>query len=162
VNEEELTAYVKRMVWCNEIFQDDIQIEGWVTFPGETGSRLVISQPWYRTSLARAPHPDEVQIWSYMAALGFLRAYEGVYYHSGRNLVVSDAVGKNFVIDAAGRVYPVDLYMKEPGGAQQERLETMVYNQAQRDRPEILIAPHEASADGSPLERKPFPLGRPG
>jgi hypothetical protein len=43
-----LGGYLEQMARQNEIFGDDIAIEGWIQFPGESGPRLVTSQRWQR------------------------------------------------------------------------------------------------------------------
>lgn len=42
---EGLVEYLQRMAWANELFEDDILVEGWLRYPNEPAPRLVTSQP---------------------------------------------------------------------------------------------------------------------
>jgi hypothetical protein len=125
VNDTEIELYLERLALTNEVFGDDYRVAGWVEFPGEQGVRLVFTQPWYRTRNGAAVHPDDLQIWSYMTTLGFLRVGEGMYHHPGLQLAVSDAVGKNFVLDLAGVVKPVDLQVMRSDASMRSTLERL-------------------------------------
>lgn len=125
-----LEGYLQRLVWANQLFGDDIKIEGMVTLAGESAPRVVTSQPWYRAD-ETTPHPTQAQIDVYMRSKGFLKAYDGAYLHETRDIVASDAIPKNFILDQEGHVHPVDVVMLEPGAAQHERLQNMVNNTPQ-------------------------------
>jgi hypothetical protein len=56
---------------------------------------------------------------------GFLKAYEGAWVHRDRELVASDAMPKNFVLDVAGFVQPVDVILLAPKDEQWDRLQNM-------------------------------------
>lgn len=127
---ENIEAYLQRFAWCNELFDDDILIEGWLQYPNEEGSRIVTSQPWYRVD-PQCPEPSLDEIDAYMWAKGFLKCYEGAWLHSEREIVASDAVSKNFVLDVAGFTHAIDVILLEPSSSQLERLENMARNQPQ-------------------------------
>ncbi|WP_269724137.1 hypothetical protein [Verrucomicrobium spinosum] len=129
VNDSEIELYLERLALTNEVFGDDYRVAGWVEFPGEQGVRLVVTQPWYRTRNGEAVHPTDLQIWSYMTTLGFQRVGEGMYHHPELQLAVSDAVGKNFVLDLAGAVKPVDLQVMRPDATMQAALERLAQAQ---------------------------------
>lgn len=118
---EGLVEYVQRMAWANELFEDDILVEGWLRYPNEPAPRLVTSQPWYRVDPAR-PEPDMAEIDAYMTQAGFQKAYEGAWIHGQRRIAASDALPKNFVLDVAGYVHPIDLILLAPDDAQWARL----------------------------------------
>lgn len=119
-----LEEYVQRLAWSNELFDDHWLIEGWLRYPNETAPRLVTSQPWYRVN-PENPEPTLEQIDAYMWQLGWLKAYEGAWIHLVRKIVVSDALSKNFVLDVAGYVMPIDLIILKPDQEQWQRLQAM-------------------------------------
>ena len=125
-----LEEYVQRLAWANEFFGDDMCIEGWLRYPNEPAPRLVTSQPWYRVNPAR-PEPTLAEIDAYMWRSGWLKAYDGAWIHAQREIVISDAVSKNFVLDVAGHVHPIDLIILAPDDEQWERLQNMARNYPQ-------------------------------
>lgn len=122
-----LIEYVQRLAWANEFFGDDILVEGWLIYPNEAAPRLVTSQPWYRVRPER-PEPTMAEIDAYMWRMGWLKAYDGAWVHADREIVVSDALPKNFVLDVAGHVQPIDLIIITPDDEQWERLQNMARN----------------------------------
>lgn len=125
-----LEEYLQRMAWANEFFQDDWLFEGWVKFPNEALPRMVTSQPWYRVKPVKpSPTPEEID--AYMWQAGFLKAYDGAWIHREREIMASDALPKNFVLDVAGYVQPIDVILLAPSDSQWERLQNMVHNQPQ-------------------------------
>ena len=125
-----LEEYVQRLAWANEFFDDNWLIEGWLRYPNEAAPRLVTSQPWYRVNPAN-PEPTLEQIDAYMWQMGWLKAYEGAWIHPVRQIVVSDALSKNFVLDVAGYVMPIDLIILKPDQEQWQRLHAMARSLAQ-------------------------------
>ncbi len=115
------------MGWANEFFQDDILFEGWLHYPNEEYPRLITSQPWYRVSPLR-PEPTMKEIDAYMWQMGFLKAYDGAWIHKDREVVVSDALPKNFVLDVGGYVHAIDVILVTPTDEQWERLQNMARN----------------------------------
>jgi len=122
-----LEEYLQRLAWTNEFFADDWLVEGWLHYPNEPAPRLVTSQPWYRVNPVR-PEPTLAEIDSYMSQMGWLKAYDGAWIHREREIVISDALPKNFVLDVAGHVHPIDLIILAPDDEQWDRLQNMVRN----------------------------------
>lgn len=124
-----LRGYARRLAWSNEFFN----LLGRVRLPNEDGERVLTTQPWYRADgfSPESPHPSQKEIDVYMRKKGFLKAYDGAYLHDARDVVASDALPKNFIRDAAGRVQAVDIILVEPSARQPERLMAMVANQTQ-------------------------------
>lgn len=115
------------MVWANEFFGDDILFEGWLQYPNEASPRLITSQPWYRVSPER-PEPTLAEIDTYMWRMGFLKAYDGAWVHADLEVVVSDALPKNYVLAAGGYVHAIDVILVTPTDTQWDRLQNMVRN----------------------------------
>jgi hypothetical protein len=59
---------------------------------------------------------------------GFLKAYDGAWIHQDREVVVSDALPKNFVLDVAGHIHAIDVILLTPTDEQWDRLQNMVRN----------------------------------
>jgi hypothetical protein len=127
-----LDEYLQRMAWVNELFDDDWLFEGWVRYPNEDRPRLVTSQPWYRVR-PEHPEPDMDEIDAYMWRAGFLKAYDGAWIHRDREIVASDAVPKNFVLDVADFVQPIDVILLAPDDEQWERLQNMARSLPQHE-----------------------------
>ena len=119
-----LEEYLQRLAWSNEFFADDWLVEGWLRYPNEPAARLVTSQPWYRVNPER-PEPTLAEIDAYLWQQGWLKAYDGAWIHGDREIVISDALPKNFVLDVAGHVHPIDLIIITPTDTQWERLQHM-------------------------------------
>lgn len=122
-----LPEYLQRLAWANEFFEDDLLVEGWLRYPNEPAPRLVTSQPWYRVNPQR-PEPILAEIDQYMARMGWLKAYDGAWIHRDREIVISDALPKNFVVDVAGYIQPIDLIIITPDDEQWDRLQNMARN----------------------------------
>lgn len=125
-----LEDYLQRLAWTNEFFGDDRLMEGWVRFPNEPSLRLVTTQPWYRVDPAR-PEPTLAEIDQYMARMGWLKDYDCAWIHRDREIVISDALPKNFVIAIGGYVHPIDLIILSPDDEQWDRLQNMARNLSQ-------------------------------
>jgi hypothetical protein len=122
-----LEEYLQRLVWANEFFGDDIQVEGWVRYANESAPRVVTTQPWYRVNADR-PEPTLDEIDLYMTCMGWLKAYDGAWIHREREIVISDALPKNFVLDVGGYIQPIDLIIFAPDEEQWARLQNMARN----------------------------------
>ena len=122
-----LEEYLQRLAYSNEFFDDDWLVEGWLHYPNEPSPRLVTSQPWYRVNPAR-PEPTLDEIDAYLWRMGWLKAYDGAWIHGDREIVISDALSKNFVLDVAGHVQPIDLIIIQPDDEQWDRLQNMARN----------------------------------
>jgi len=101
----------------NEIFLDDIQIEGTFESYGPlmiigqktNGVSLVFSQPWIEAENPDAPYPSEEEIRTLMKALGFSAipaAFYGWKHDDGT--IVLDAKPDNFIKSKSG-IIPIDL-----------------------------------------------------
>ena len=119
-----LEEYLQRLAWSNEFFDDDWLVEGWLRYPNEPAPRLVTSQPWYRVNPAR-PEPTLDEIDAYLWRMGWLKAYDGAWIHRDRQIAISDALPKNFVLDVAGYIQPIDLIILQPDDDQWDRLQNM-------------------------------------
>ena len=126
-----LAEYLQRLAWTNEFFDDDWLVEGWLHYPNESAPRLITSQPWYRVKPER-PEPTLAEIDSYLWQQGWLKAYDGAWIHASREIVISDALPKNFVLDVAGHIQPIDLIILKPRDEQWERLQNMARNLPQQ------------------------------
>ncbi|MFT5465832.1 MAG: hypothetical protein ACI8UO_000928 [Verrucomicrobiales bacterium] len=127
---DNLEAYLQRFAWANELFDDDILIEGWLRYPNENGPRIVTTQPWYRVDPQR-PEPGLAEIDAYMWAKGFLKCYEGAWLHAQREIAASDAFSKNFVLDVAGFTHAIDVILLKPTSSQLEILGNLARKQPQ-------------------------------
>lgn len=96
-----LEEYLQRLAWSNEFFDDDWLVEGWPRYPNEPAPRLVTRQPWYRVNPAR-PEPTLDEIDAYLWRMGWLKTYDAAWIHWDRQIAISDALPKNFVLDVAG------------------------------------------------------------
>lgn len=125
-----LSGYLQRMAWHNELFGDQITVEGWVVMPGETAERMATTQP-LRVPDPQRPEPTQKEIDVYMRVHGFLRAYDGAYIHESRDIAASDAVPKNFVREKNGAIHAVDVVLLQPSESMHSRLTAMAYNERQ-------------------------------
>ncbi len=92
--------------------------------------RLVTSQPWYRVNPER-PEPTLAEIDSYMWQMGWVKAYDGAWIHRDREIAISDALPKNFVLDVADHVQPIDLIILQPNAEQWQRLHDLAQSLSQ-------------------------------
>jgi hypothetical protein len=84
----------------NELFRDDIRLEGLVEYEGEL-PRVVISQPFVKGRRATAG-----EVAAYLAGRGFGRQLDGSWFNETLRLRVADAVPDNvFAIDSSGRAF---------------------------------------------------------
>ncbi len=143
--EQGLDGYTSRLQRSNAAFNDNAQIIGQVQFPGESGPRLVHTQPLILADEKR-PEPTQREIDVYMRTHGFLRAYDGAYLHETQDLVASDAVPKNFVRTRDGRIHAVDVIVLQPTASQHERLTAQAYNAEQVPADAVPGAPLDAAS----------------
>lgn len=125
-----MQPYLERLARCNELFDEDFTVEGLVQLAGEEEPRLVITQPWYDADPTQ-PHPTQAEIDVYMRARGFHKAYDGAYLHKTRDLAANDSVPKNFIRTRAGVTHAIDIIVLVPKASTFERMQNMVYGQAQ-------------------------------
>jgi hypothetical protein len=115
-------AYLTRMALQNELFADEIDLEGGMTSEEPSmiigapkgGFSLVISQPWIEAADARQPHPEESEVCSYLGARGFAPLVGSFFgwQNTEENLVILDGKPDNFIKTAEG-IMPIDLLITE-------------------------------------------------
>ena len=123
-----LSGYLIQMKVMNDLFDDQVTINGTVQYPGESGSRLVSTQPWV--------HGEEStleEIGTYMRRKGYLQMFEGAWWNPSSETQVTDALPKNFRTDRHRQVHPIDLIIAWPSIKAQERIEDMVNAHPQPD-----------------------------
>jgi len=124
-------GYMQRLAEANEAFDAGVQVVGVVQFPGEAASRVVTVEP-LRVADKTRPEPKQREIDIYMRARNFLRTgLDGVYLHQSKDQSAHDALPKNFVRTSKGRIYAVDVILREPSSDQHERYTRQAYNQTQ-------------------------------
>lgn len=101
--------YVQNLIWCNEIFGDDVRIEGVVSRP--EGAALVISQPYI---VGRSPTEAEVKQWFEMQGCVQLGPH---CWKFPNGMIVSDAHTGNLILMRDGALVPIDLHIEKPGNA---------------------------------------------
>jgi hypothetical protein len=109
---EDAGAYLQRWALHNEVFNDDVQIEGIVTLPGEHAPRLVISQPFRK---GRDATPAEIA--DYLTEKGFTE-HEGRWVHPVRGVAVWDTITAGNVIMTEHGARAVDLQIGPAGPAE--------------------------------------------
>jgi hypothetical protein len=111
-NGEDAGAYLQRWALHNEVFNDDVQIEGIVTLPGEHDARIVISQPFRK---GRDATPAEIA--DYLTEKGFTE-HEGRWVHPVRGVAVWDTITPGNVIMTEHGARAVDLQIGPAGPAE--------------------------------------------
>jgi len=149
-----LEGYLQQMQVMNELFGDSIAIEGWLQDPQEAAPRLVTSQPWIHGRPATLPEID-----SFMRRHGFLRMYDGAWWHPSMEMLVSDALPKNFLTSFSdGAVHPIDLVFAWPTGSAIESIENIVHSQPQTaPEPVSAVAEGATTAAGQTPQATPTP-----
>ncbi|MEO6787520.1 MAG: hypothetical protein ABI318_15425 [Chthoniobacteraceae bacterium] len=108
--------YLERLSWQNELFGDDIRIEG-VAFD-ESQLEIVTTQPWIVAS-ASQPSPTQAEIDAYFFDLGFRKAElvsdVPLYFHPELGMLVADAHDRNILRNESGVLVPIDLVIGRPG-----------------------------------------------
>ena len=103
-----LKDYVQNLIWCNQVFGDDMRLEGVISTP--EGVSLVISQPYI---IGRSPTEDELDEWFKLQ--GAIRVNKHRWrYPNG--MVVADAHIGNLIYRHDGSLVPIDLHVENPGG----------------------------------------------
>lgn len=102
-----LRDYVRNVIWCNAVFEDDMRLEGVIQRPD--GVSLVISQPYI---LGRSPKEPELENWFELQSC----------IRMGKNrwsfpdgLIVSDAHTGNLILMNDGTLVPIDLHVETLG-----------------------------------------------
>lgn len=114
--------YLLRQHLQNELFQDDIRLEGVMVSEGPSmiigqasgGISFVISQRWLEAANPARPHPDEAQIAAYLQERGFSPLFDALYgwMRDDDTCVILDAKPDNFIRTPAG-ILPIDLLLAE-------------------------------------------------
>jgi hypothetical protein len=114
--------YLLRQRLQNDLFKDDIRLEGLMISDGPSmiigqpsgGVSLVISQPWLDAADPDRPHPTESQIAEFMGRMGFSPLLASLYgwHHAEDTLIILDAKPDNFVLTHSG-ILPIDLLITE-------------------------------------------------
>ncbi len=118
----EPTEYLLRQRLQNDLFQDDIRLEGIMISDGPSmiigqpsgGVSFVISQPWLDAAHPAQPHPSELLIAEFLAKMGFhpiFNALFGYRQEDGTHIIL-DAKPDNFILTAQG-ILPIDLVIAE-------------------------------------------------
>jgi len=114
--------YLHRWVLQNELFGDDVRLEGGMLSSGPSmvigmppdGLSLVISQPWLDAADSRIPHPQEFEISAHLRDRGFEPLFRSLYgwRHLNEGIIVLDAKPDNFISTADG-ILPIDLLIAQ-------------------------------------------------
>lgn len=115
-NEEEILVgpgyYLERLVLQNEVFGDDIWLEG-VELTAEGKVRVVTSQPFVE---GHAATDEEIE--AFFLANGFEKiVIDGItaWQEPARGLLVTDAHGDNILKTANGTLVPIDVNLSRQG-----------------------------------------------
>lgn len=103
----EVLEYVRNAIWANEMFGDDIRLEGIIET--EAGPAIVTSQPFIE---GREPTVDEISEW--FESQGYVADGYNKWRHPETGAVIADAHSGNLVMTDAGLI-PIDLQILNPG-----------------------------------------------
>lgn len=102
-----LKDYVRNVIWCNAVFEDDMRLEG--VIERSDGVSLVISQPYIH---GRSPTEPELEEWFGMQSCVRLGKNR---WQFPDGLVVSDAHTGNLILMKDGSMIPIDLHIDSLG-----------------------------------------------
>lgn len=100
----ELGKYVQNLIWCNDVLDDDLRIEGVIEAPD--GVSLVISQPYI---IGFRPTDDQIADW--FAEQGY-RRLSNLVWENEKGCRIGDAHDGNFILRADGALIPIDLHVE--------------------------------------------------
>lgn len=103
----EVLEYVRNAIWANEMFGDDIRLEGIIET--EAGPAIVTSQPFIE---GREPTVDKISEW--FESQGYVADGYNKWRHPETGAVIADAHSGNLVMTDAGLI-PIDLQILNPG-----------------------------------------------
>lgn len=109
--------YLQRWAWHNEVFTDDVQVEGVVTLEGEDEARIFVSQPFQK---GRDASMEEIA--ECLQAKGFCATAGGRWVHPVREIAVWDTWTPGNVLATASATRVIDLLV---GPANREELESV-------------------------------------
>lgn len=102
--------YLDRWALSNELFEDEAAVLGLVNDPA--GPRLAMAQPLV---VGERPQPGEVE--DFMKRLGFRRVRDShLFLHFDRELLVGDAHPGNFLRNAEGHIFAIDVLPVKASG----------------------------------------------
>ena len=111
--------YLNRLQLQNQIFNDDVRLEGVHAATGNT--RIITSQPFIDGDPAA---PAQIDV--YMDGKGFEKLAEGAYYDPVTGVLVHDLFPRNVVVTPQGKVRAIDpaIMRAEPELAEYLRVQT--------------------------------------
>ena len=108
--------YLQRLAWQNQIFGDDIRIEGIAS--DESQIEVVTTQPWI-TSHFQFPTPTLDEIDAYFRTYSFVKVCltpdVPLYFHPQGGLLIADAHERNILRTETGVLAPIDVVIGHPG-----------------------------------------------
>lgn len=100
-----LADYLRNLVWCNQVFGDDVRLEGVTRSPD--GVALVISQPY-----VHGQKPSDEQIASWFTQQGCTRLGK-LLWKFPNGMIVGDAHAGNIILTSSGEMVPIDLHIEK-------------------------------------------------
>jgi hypothetical protein len=108
--------YLVRMTLGNQLFGDDVQLEGVVQ--DNEHARILISQGHIE---GKAPNPEEIN--TFMINSGFLSAPDFAWYNPSSGIAAFDALARNFLRTSDSDILPIDLILTPVEGPLREYFE---------------------------------------
>lgn len=102
------------MIWCNQILDDDIRLEGVIST--SDGLSVVISQPYI---IGRSPTESEIDEWFKLQGAVRVGKHKWKYPNG---MIVADAHTGNLILMTDGSLVPIDLHIEDPGSCLTEIL----------------------------------------
>jgi hypothetical protein len=102
-----LKDYVRNLIWCNEVFEDDFRLEG--VIQQHDGVSVVISQPYI---IGRSPSEAEVEQWFALQGCERIGKHKWKYPDG---MIVADAHVGNLILMSDGTMIPIDLHIESLG-----------------------------------------------
>jgi hypothetical protein len=129
--------YVDCIAKMNEVFADQIKIEGWI-INVEGQPSIVTSQPWIP---GKKPNVEEIE--SYMRQLHFHKATDTLWYREQDDLWISGVTDSNIIVDQEKNAYAIDLKVHHLSQEEEVKYRQIITRQPQ---PEV-VALQDYSAD---------------
>lgn len=134
-------AYLERLAKLNEVFADDIKVEG-VIKDADGSQQIITSQPWVNGRPSTSAEIDDM-----MRRKGFLKAMDGLWYREQDDLWVGDVYNdpvpvegkqrRNVLTDARGNVSVIDATLPTLSERQAERFQEYIQAQPQPTPPPL-------------------------
>jgi hypothetical protein len=109
--------YLERLGWQNELFGDDIMVNGVARYPN--GIAVITTQPFYDGMRTEQKHIDT---WFESKGGRRIKTKEGAFYSKDKDLLVMDALPRNVLTLTDGRIMPFDVVIVKPDGHLKSRL----------------------------------------